>query len=186
MRFGIDVGVGSDGNARLFPCSTRRLRDQEGFSGRLDIKEENIGIQRVLDFFRCLSGPVKNNAAAGTSDTKRAEELSAGDDFEADLPLREPAKNRQIGVGFDGITDPVRNLVERASEKLDLPPHRGFAVDINRGPNLPGDLIQRNILTIEAVADVGEALHATLYAKKIRGQRTLPLPPASYGGNEAL
>jgi hypothetical protein len=148
MRLRIDIGIGAKRNSRALSRLTRGVRYQSRFGGGLHIEKEDVGVERIANFFNCLSRPVKDHLIAGTSGTKNSKEFSTGNDFKARPPAGKTTDDTQIGVRFDGITDQMGDMLKRIAEEADLTMHCSFAVDVDGSSNFSGNPIQRNVLTM--------------------------------------
>ncbi len=157
MAAGLDVGI--DANRSRGPDSkTRRFRcEQIEFGRRFHVKEQDARAKRLADFFARFAHAGKNDPAARHANAPQAVEFPSGNDIESAAHRGKHAQNAQIRIGFDGVTDRVRERSERGVHPAIGLLDARAAVEISGRPELLRDLLHGNAFAKQARFSVGKS-----------------------------
>ena len=141
VRFGVHIGIHSNGNRGFYAEGTRDFIDAGEFALALDIEGVNALLERVGNLLTRLPNACKSAAPGLSTGFQNAEQLAARDDVESGPHFGEEVQNSEVGIGFDGVAD---EMVERCQRGIEAPvvfADRGGGVNIGRCAEAIGDFI---------------------------------------------
>src|SRR6185436_3607544 len=118
---------------------------------RLDVEEQNLGVECVLHLPLGLSHSAEDDVLAGVSSLEGTIQLAAGYNVEAGAELAQQCQDGDAGVGLYTVVKPGIDAHQRVSELLVLRADNGGAVDVTGCPDLARDHIEGNSFTMRAL-----------------------------------
>ena len=95
-----------------YSAPRRQRVNQRQFRLGLAVETMNAAFERILDLIRRFSHPGEHHLRRVAARFQNAEQLAAGDNVEARTRPRQQPQDRQVGVGFHRITDPMGRVAE--------------------------------------------------------------------------
>ena len=125
----------------------------------LDIKAIDALLESVLDFLARLSDTGKGARGRIATRFDHAKKFAAGNDVESGTFIAQQPENRAIRVRLYRITDLVIQIAKRSVESAIMIANRSCTVDIDRRPDVRGDLGEIDLLAMQGTGVIAKRMH---------------------------
>ena len=123
------------------------LIDLLKFTGRFNIKHQNIGFQCILNFFFGFADSGEDDFVGCHSGLQGAEEFSTRHDVCATPFLGEETQDGQVRIRFHGKGHDMWNGLEGLIKSLKMSNQCPVAINVAGSPHLCGNLANGDLLT---------------------------------------
>ena len=127
-----------------------------------DIEHEDARFQGIIDLVLPFSDPGIDDFRGIGAGLQGAVQLPAGDEIHTAPLADEDPEDRRVRIGLDGKADNVRHFRKGGIKDPEMVLERPVAVEIEGGPHLPGDLLDRNLFAEKGVILIIEIIHYPL------------------------
>ena len=143
VRFGVDIGINTQGNLRHLAHFTRKAVQEEKLLERLDIDGQNLLLDGILQLLILFADTGIDNLFRVKARLDGLLQLVARSAVDTESKLADGGQNTVVVVGLDGIVEVVavafrfvNNTFERLAQKGHIVEVEGRFISAELGRNL--------------------------------------------------